>query len=126
MFSNFRVTSTLFLVSLLMGTASIASAANNAKSWEVDLYEDEVELTYVDDGYDDITVYDHSDTEYNSNQGYESDFSLSGTRADYYDNRYEYQNSQYQDSQYQNDDYCDDYSDNRRYSRQLSRGYSGW
>lgn len=48
------------VVGLCFGFASSASAGGQDKSWEVDVYGDEAEVTYVPDGRDDIHVYDHN------------------------------------------------------------------
>lgn len=48
------------LMAILFGVASGVSAQDQAKSWEVDLYDDEAEITYVPDGRDDVHVYDHN------------------------------------------------------------------
>jgi|CXWL01.1.fsa_nt_gi hypothetical protein len=53
--------SSIGVAALLFGFASTASAKDQDKSWEVDLYDDEADVTYVDDGYDDVHVYDHND-----------------------------------------------------------------
>lgn len=48
------------VMALLFGVASAASAKDQSKSWEVDVYDDEAEITYVPDGRDDVHVYDHN------------------------------------------------------------------
>ncbi len=48
----------LGVLALVFGFASGVSAQD--KSWEVDIYGDEAEVTYVPDGRDDIHVYDHN------------------------------------------------------------------
>jgi hypothetical protein len=44
-------------IAVLFGFASGAMAKE--KSWEVDIWDDEVAVTYVPDGRDDVHVYDH-------------------------------------------------------------------
>jgi hypothetical protein len=63
-----KLASTLFVLILLFGFASVAQAQDRDKSWEVDRYGDDVELTYRDDGYDDVTIRDHG-YGYNDNGG---------------------------------------------------------
>lgn len=61
MIAHSRISTAMFITSLLLGCAlpAAALAGNQAKSWELDVYDDGTDLTYVDDGYDDLTVYDH-------------------------------------------------------------------
>ena len=55
-----KLLSSIGVVALLFGFASGVSAKDQDKSWEVDVYGDEAEVTYVPDGRDDIHVYDHN------------------------------------------------------------------
>ncbi len=81
-------------LALVFGFASGVSAQD--KSWEVDVYGDEAEVTYVPDGRDDIHVYDHNN-HYNDRSyieveppryGYRGGYDHGGAR---YDNRrYDY------------------------------------
>ena len=48
------------VMALLLGVTSAASAQAQSKSWEVDVYGDEADITYVPDGRDDVHVYDHN------------------------------------------------------------------
>ena len=56
------------VMALLLGFASGVSASAQDKSWEVDVYGDEAEITYVPDGRDDIHVYDHNN--HNNDRSY--------------------------------------------------------
>ena len=105
MLLNARLVSLIFTLSLLFGVAANASAAGTAKSWDVDLYDDAVGVTYVDDGYDDVNVYDHS---YNNSNDYG------------YDYGYEY-SPRVTFNYDRDDDYG--YYDDRSYSRDYDRGY---
>jgi hypothetical protein len=49
--------SSVAAMALMLGFASGVSAKE--KSWEIDIYEDDVDVTYIPDGRDDIHVYDH-------------------------------------------------------------------
>lgn len=80
-----KLWSSIGLLALLFGTVSVASAQD--KSWEVDIYGDEAEVTYVPDGRDDIHVYDHNN-HYNDRSYIEVDRPRYGYRDDYYDDRY--------------------------------------
>lgn len=105
MLLNSRLFSSIFTLSLLFGFAASASAAGTAKSWDVDVYDDAVGVTYVDDGYDDVNVYDHSYNAYSD-----------------YGNNYGYQYSPQVSYGYdQDDDYG--YYDDRSYSRGYDRSY---
>ncbi len=57
---NIRIFSSIAVLALLFGFASSALAQDKEKSWEVDLYGNNADVTYIDDGYDDIHVYDHN------------------------------------------------------------------
>ncbi|MDP2325981.1 MAG: hypothetical protein Q8N51_18420 [Gammaproteobacteria bacterium] len=66
-----RLLSLVGTLVLFAGYASMASAQDVDKSWEVDVYDEGVDVTYVDDGYDDVTVYDHqSDYRNDGQSGY--------------------------------------------------------
>ena len=73
------------VMALLFGFASAVSAQD--KSWEVDLYDDEAEVTYVPDGRDDIHVYDHNN-HYNDRSYIEVEQPRHRYRGGY-DNRYQ-------------------------------------
>ncbi len=55
-----KLWSSIGVMALLFGFASGASAKDTDKSWEVDLYDGDAEVTYVPDGRDDVHVYDHN------------------------------------------------------------------
>lgn len=103
--------SSMGVVALLFGFASGLSAANQDKSWEVDVYGDGADVTYVPDGRDDIHVYDHNN-HYNDRSYIEVEQPRYGYRRGY-DDRY--------DARYDNRGY--DGYDNRRYDGYDSRAY---
>lgn len=90
------------VLALVFGFASGVSAKEQGtKSWEVDLYDDEAEITYVPDGRDDVHVYDHNN-HYNDRSYIEVDRPHHGYQGGYnggyapsydygrYDRRYDY------------------------------------
>lgn len=104
MLLNSRVGSFVLALSLLLGLATTVSAADTAKSWEVDLYRDRVDLTYVDDGRDDVDVYDHSYNSYDNYENYsEYDYDYDAVGYDEYYDNYSYSPS------YSRSRYYDDY-----------------
>lgn len=109
--------SSMGVVALLFGFASGVSAANQDKSWEVDIYGDGADVTYVPDGRDDIHIYDHND-HYNDRSYIEVEQPRYGDGRDYdarYDNRSYggYDNRGYDGY----DNRSNDGYDNRRYNR---------
>lgn len=84
------------MLALVLGFAATASAQQRQKSWEVDLYGDEADVTYVPDGRNDVHVYDHNNP-YNDRSYIEVDRG--------YDRRDRY------------------YDDHRHYRHQGRRGY---
>lgn len=50
----------MVVLAVMLGFASVASAQQRQKSWEVDLYGGDAEVTYVPDGRNDVHVYDHN------------------------------------------------------------------
>jgi len=101
--------SSIAVMALLFGFASGASAKEQDKSWEVDLYDGDAEITYVPDGRDDVHVYDHNNPNndrsyievdrpyYDYQGGYQDrgvrlqiDSGRYDRRYDYYDNRRAY------------------------------------
>lgn len=40
--------------------AAISAVSAKEKSWEIDIYGDDVDITYVPDGRNDVHVYDHN------------------------------------------------------------------
>ena len=108
-----RLWGSIGVMALLFGFASGASAKDKDKSWEVDLYDGDAEVTYVPDGRDDVHVYDHNNhyndrsyIEQRPNYGYDGGYQDRGgvslqingggygggydRRDDYYDNRRAY------------------------------------
>lgn len=85
-----RLWSSIGVMALVFGFAAGASAQD--KSWEVDIYGDEAEVTYVPDGRDDIHVYDHNN-HYNDRSYIEVEpprHGYGGGYYDRYDSRYEH------------------------------------
>lgn len=106
----------LGVLALVFGFASAVSAQD--KSWEVDIYGDEAEVTYVPDGRDDIHVYDHNNhyndrsyieidqPRYEYRGGYYSDYAprhgygRHDRRYDYYDGRRGHGRQEYRPTRY--------------------------
>lgn len=80
--------SSMSVLALVFGFASGVSAQAQDKSWEVDLYRDGADLTYVPDGRDDIHVYDHNN-HYNDRSYIEVDRPYYGGYDDRYVSRYD-------------------------------------
>lgn len=119
------------VLALLFGFSTAAFAKEQTKSWEVDLYDGDADVTYVDDGYDDVHVYDHNnhrndrsyiaqEPNYGYRDGYrEIGYRDSGYRGgyDYYDNRRAYVPRHYRPSRYRVEHHHD-------YG--YGHGYRGW
>ncbi len=110
------------VLALLFGFSTAALAKEQTKSWEVDLYDGDADITYVDDGYDDVHVYDHNnhrnDRSYiaqEHNYGYRDGYRDSGYHGgyDYYDDRRVYVPQHYRPSRY-------------RVEYHYGHGYRGW
>lgn len=52
--------SLMAVLALVLGFATAASAQQRQKSWEVDIYGHDADVTYVPDGRNDVHVYDHN------------------------------------------------------------------
>lgn len=100
-----KLLSSIGVVALLFGFASGVSAKDQDKSWEVDVYGDEAEVTYVPDGRDDIHVYDHNN-HYNDRSYIEVEQPRYGYRGGYDDRLPRYDHGRY--------DRRNDYYDGRR------------
>lgn len=112
------------VLSLLVGFASSASA-NGEKSWEVDVYGDEAEVTYVPDGRDDIHVYDHNN-HYNDRSYIAVDpprYEYRGGHDPYYSG-YERPRRQYRD--YYDGRGYGRYDRRTRYRVEYHHRYRGW
>ncbi len=99
---------------------------SETKSWEVDLYDGDADITYVDDGYDDVHVYDHNN--HNNDRSYIVDepsyayrdgYRDSGYRGGYgyYDDRHAYAPRHYRPRSVRVE-YHHDYG--------YGHGYRGW
>ena len=113
-----RLWSSLGVLALLFGSASVVSAKDQEKSWEVDVYADGADVTYVPDGRDDIHVYDHNNhyndrsyieveqPRYDYRGGYDDryvaryDQGRHDRRYDYYDGRRDHGHRQYRPARY--------------------------
>lgn len=101
--------SSIGVMALVFGFASGVSAQD--KSWEVDVYGDDAEVTYVPDGRDDIHVYDHNN-HYNDRSYIEVQQPRYGYGGGY---GYNYGGARYDNHRY---DRRNDYYDGRRGYRQ--------
>ena len=73
------------MLGLVFGLATAASAQQQQKSWEVDIYGNDADVTYVPDGRDDVHVYDHNN-HYNDRSYIEIDRPYYRGSPRYYDN----------------------------------------
>lgn len=80
--------SLLAIMALILSFATSASAQQRQKSWEVDIYGGDAEVTYVPDGRDDVHVYDHNN-HYNDRSYIEVD------RPEYYRGGHHYDDRHY-------------------------------
>lgn len=124
-----KLWSSLGVMALLFGFASVVSAKDQEKSWEVDVYEDGADVTYVPDGRDDIHVYDH-----NNHHNDRSYIAVEQPRYGYgggYDDRYV---SRYDQGRYdRRNDYYDGHRGRgqrqyrpTRYRVEYHNRYRGW
>lgn len=124
-----RLWSSMAVMALLFGIASGVSAKKPDKSWEIDIYGDDVDVTYVPDGRDDVHVYDHNNP-YNDRSYIEVDPPRHHYRDRYVDHRrYDQRYDRRYDQRY-------DYYDNRRayvprhyrprYRVEYHNRYRGW
>lgn len=135
-----RLWSSIGVMAILFGFASGVSAKEKDKSWEVDLYDGDADVTYVDDGRDDVHVYDHNN--HNNDRSYiEVDQPDYGYQGGYHNNggyQAGYQNGgvsiQYDSGRYDNGGYGY-YEDRRayvprhyrpRYQVRYHNRYRGW
>lgn len=117
-----RLKGSIAVLALLFGFATAAFAKEQNKSWEVDLYDGDADVTYVDDGYDDVHVYDHNN--HNNDRSYIADepnygygYRDSGHRGGYgyYDDRRAYVTRHYRPRSYRVE-----------YHHDYGYGYRGW
>lgn len=90
-----KLLSSIGVMALLFGLAPGVSAKDQDKSWEVDVYGDEAEVTYVPDGRDDIHVYDHNN-HYNDRSYIEVEQPRYSHRGDYDDRLPPYNHGRYE------------------------------